>query len=538
VAEPSPPEGPGPADARRTPSTQRRRLLIAGAYTAVSAVVLNRLPHHRGHAATLGSRGSSEPPATTEAARGSEHRTQPPDLAGAAAQPGPDHVYDVILTGGRVIDPESGFDGVLDVGIDGGTITGFGPTVQHGKQTIDAKKLVVSPGFIDVLSYEPNTRGAWYKIGDGVTTNLGMHGMQDGWWAESFFSTYTGSCPVNFGGAFGDHWVRYHKLGLGAGQAASADQISQLADILEEQLHQGWLGVDFEPEYTPGVNFDEMLGLAKVAQRYDVPCFVHGRYSSKADESKTVPEIIRLGEESGAAVHVAHLPSTGGTWDIDAALDEIDKAHDAGHDVTFGLYPYNYWGTYAASARFDPGWQERFGITYHDLQVAGTPNRLDASTFAAAQAANSLTVAYAIPERSVRKALQHPRSIIGSDAIVDSTNNHPRASGCFSRVLGHYVREEKVLSLVDALAKMTILPAKRLEKRSPQLAHKGRVQRGADADLCLFDPETVTDRSTVAHPIEYSGGIDYVLLGGIVVKDRNGSRTSELHGQPIRSVLT
>ncbi len=101
--------------------------------------MLSRLPHHHGHAAALGSGQPSKSPVTTEAARGSKHLTQPPDLAGAAAQPGPDHVYDVILTGGRVIDPDSGYDGILDVGIDGGTITGFGPDVKHGKQTVAAK---------------------------------------------------------------------------------------------------------------------------------------------------------------------------------------------------------------------------------------------------------------------------------------------------------------------------------------------------------------------------------------------------------------
>jgi dihydroorotase len=134
-------------------------------------------------------------------------------------------------------------------------------------------------------------------------------------------------------------------------------------------------------------------------------------------------------------------------------------------------------------------------------------------------------------------ALEYPHSLIGSDAIADSGNNHPRATGCFSRVLGHYVREKKVLSLQDALAKMTILPARRLEKRSPQLARKGRIQRGADADVCIFDPDTVTDRSTVAHPVEYSGGIDWVLLGGKVVKDQDGVKKAEVHGEPIRSVV-
>jgi hypothetical protein len=297
-----------------------------------------------------------------------------------------------------------------------------------------------------------------------------------------------------------------------------------------------------EPEYTPGVDFAEMLGLAKVAARNDVPCFVHGRYSSYAEETRTVPEILRLGDESGAAVHVAHLPSTGGTWHIDAALSAIDAAVDAGADVTFCLYPYDYWGTYAASTRFSPGWQQRFRISYGDLQVAGTPDRLNASTFATAQSDNALTIAYAIPESTVVRAIEHPLSLISSDAIVDTGNNHPRASGTFCRVLGHWVREKKVLSLPDALAKMTILPARRLQKRSPQLAHKGRIQRGADADLCIFDPDTVSDRATVERPVAYSTGIDWVLIAGEAVKKpaaegSNGLQHDRLDGQAIRSEL-
>ena len=518
-------------------SVQRRRLILGGAYVAATAFAIDRLPKPSAHAHVTVHDG--RPAKSTGDQRTTKSTlSEPPALAGAAPQPAADHTYDIVLQGGRVIDPESGFDGTLDVGIDGGTITGFAPSGLKGKRTIDAKRSVVSPGFIDVLSYEPNTLGAWYKVGDGVTTNLGMHGMQEGWWAEDFFSKYKGSCPVNFGGAFSDHWVRNNKLGLGVGTAANQSQISQLADLFEAELHQGWLGIDFEPEYTPGVTDEEMIGLAKVAAKYKVPCFVHGRYSSHDEEPKTVPEIIRVGEQSGAAMHVAHLPSTGGTWDMAAALDEIDKARAAGHDVTCGLYPYTYWGTYLASERFAAGWQERFRITYNDLQIPGTSQRLDASTFAAGQAQNELAVAYAIPESSVRLALEYPHSLIGSDAIVDgSGHNHPRASGCFARVLGHYVREKKVLSLNDALGKMTILPAKRLEARSPQLARKGRIQRGADADVCVFDPDTVTDRSTVPHPVEYSGGIDWVVLGGHVVKNPQGVQKSEIHGAPIKSVL-
>jgi N-acyl-D-aspartate/D-glutamate deacylase len=128
--------------------------------------------------------------------------------------------------------------------------------------------------------------------------------------------------------------------------------------------------------------------------------------------------------------------------------------------------------------------------------------------------------------------------MIGSDAILEpANNNHPRAAGCFSRTLGFYARDQQTLSLVDALAKMTILPAKRLEAKAPALRKKGRLQQGADADITIFDPTTVGDRSTVDNPAQESAGIDYVFVLGQVVKSPDGLHKELLPGQPIKSEI-
>lgn len=507
-------------------SMTRRRLLIAGAFTAVGGAAIARMPVHSSKASP-----KSRPAGTAKATVKDISQVSIQD---AAPQPGDDHTYEIIIANGRVIDPDTGIDKVLNVGIDGGRITGLGPGVQKAAMQIDAKGKVVSPGFIDPLSYEPVLDGVWHKVADGVTTNLGMHGMQQGVWADQFFTQYSGQTPIHFGGAFSDHWVRYNKFGLNVGAAASPDQVTQLAETLDEELSKGWLGVCFEPEYTPGVTTEEIMAMARVAKRHNMPCYFHGRYSSYGEEAKTVPEIIKVAEETGAAVHIAHLHSTGGTWDMERALTLIDKANDAGHDVTACLYPYNFWATFLGSARFSPGWQQRFRIDYNDLQVAGTNDRLTSSSFTGAQSRNLLAVAYAIPERSLRLALQHPKVMIGSDAILDTGNNHPRASGTFARVLGKYVRDDNVLSLRDAIAKMTILPARRLEAASPAMARKGRIQRGADADICVFDAAKVADKATVAQPDKFSTGFSWVLVGGKIVLGPDGLRRDKLPGKPLK----
>lgn len=535
---------PDRREARPPSSPDRRKFLVAGAYVAANAAVISRVRDRSATrddtapAATDGAtpRRSTSTSSSISSTSSTSSTAPPPAVEGAAPQPSADHQFETVITGGRVIDPDSGWDGVADVGIDGGTVTAISPEPLPGVQRIDATNLVVAPGFIDVLSYEPEDRGALLKIADGVTTNLGMHGINSR--PRDFFNRFTGACPVHFGGAFDEPWARSTLFGLSIDQEPSPDVIRALADECARQLDEGWIGVDFEPEYHPGTTFAEMVEVARVAQRYGVPCFFHGRYSAYGQGRPTLEEIVNVAKESGAAVHVEHIISTGGTGEMRASLDYLAAARTQGVDVTACMYPYDFWATYLGSARFAPGWQERFRIDYGDLQVAGTDVRLTEETFPAYQRDNTLVAAYAIPEGDVQICLGDPHVMIGSDAILTTGNNHPRATGCFARTLGRYVREMGTLTLPEALAKMTILPARRLDRNVPALRRKGRLQRGADADITIFDPATVADRSTVTDPSLPSVGIEWVLINGTVVKTPQGVDESLRVGQPITGEFT
>jgi dihydroorotase len=198
----------------------------------------------------------------------------------------------------------------------------------------------------------------------------------------------------------------------------------------------------------------------------------------------------------------------------------IEGAAGRGLDVTTEAYPYTATQTRLESAIYDDGWQERFGITFKDLQWVATGERLTADTFARYRKETGSVIGHAIPEEVSRQAAANPRVMVASDGWIQNGKGHPRGVGTFARVLGLYVREQKALSLMDALRKMSLLPAQRLEKAVPAMRLKGRIKVGADADLTIFDPATVIDRATFEQPVLYSAGIRHVLVGGVfVVRD-------------------
>jgi len=256
-----------------------------------------------------------------------------------------------------------------------------------------------------------------------------------------------------------------------------------------------------------------------VAAERGVANYVHVRHGGAIEPGSgvgAVQEVLADAAGTGASLHIVHITSVC-LRQTATCLNMIEGAKRRGVDVTTEAYPYTATQTRLESAIYDEGWQERFGITFKDLQWVATGERLTSETFARYRKEGGSVIGHAIPEEVSRMAAATPWVMVASDGLIENGLGHPRGAGTFARVLGVYVREQKALSLMDAIRKMSLLPAQRLEKVAPGMRGKGRIKVGADADLTIFDPATVIDRATFEKPAQYSEGIRHVLVGGVFV---------------------
>ncbi len=456
-------------------------------------------------------------------------------LTGCAPSDPDVQAYDLVVEGGRVMDPESGLDGIRHVGISDGLIQAISEDAMQGGRVIDATGLVVAPGFVDLHVHGQTEEGFGYMVRDGVTTGLELEvGSGD---VERWYREREPGQLANYGVSIGHIPARmivmgdtgsFLPSGPGGSEPATDEQVAEIVGRIAEGLEQGAPAVGFGLAYTPAATTAEFEAMLRVAAAHGTSAHIHLR-SGMAGLSEAIDAAAR----AGASLHIVHVNSSGGPQTAEF-MTTIEAARNAGQDVTTEAYPYEAGQSFIESALFD-GWEtwdeERFGIH----QWSATGERLTRETFTAYRAQGGRVIIHNRTEKMTRAAIEHPLTMIASDGGIADGSGHPRSTGTFSKVLGRYVREQGVITLMDALRRMTIEPARRLEARVPAMENKGRLRVGADADITLFDPSTVIDRSTYVDPTITPDGIPYVLVNGVLVVDGGDLVSGVRPGRAIRA---
>ena len=434
--------------------------------------------------------------------------------------------YDIVISGGRIIAPDSGMDSVGNVAISDGKIAEISLSELSAEETINAEGNVVCPGFIDLHCHPQDTEIFEVQAKDGVTTTLELEvGTGD---ISEFYSRWKGNAAVNYGASIGHIPVRMKVMDdpgtfLPSGDAgrreATDREIQEMKTLIRKGLDLGALAVGFGLDYTRGASRWEVIEMFKVAAEYGASCHVHLRGKGHKEPSNSIEaleEVLAVAAVTGAPLHVVHLNSTG-MRAVPQLLEMISGARERGLDVTTECYPYTAGMTKIESALFDEGWQDHYGIDYEQLMRPDTGEYLNSNSFAKYREEGGWVIAFSTPEVSMSAAVQSPLTMIATDSIIENGKGHPRTAGSYTKVLGDYVRNKGELELSEAISKMTIMPARRLENRSPSFLKKGRVKVGADADLAVFNPDTVIDQSTYTDPTKPPIGMNHVIVNGIPV---------------------
>jgi len=498
-------------------------------------------------------------------------------------------VYDIVLTNGRVIDPETYLDGKYNVGIKGDQIAAVSDQPLEGKQVIDVSGLIVSPGFIDTHAHGQNITSARVQAYDGVTTALELEAgiLPIG---EFYDNTTKEGRPINFGASTGWGFARcvtlnpekavdgkpvpildfmFGNLGLKEWVEDLADdhQLEQILEMTEQGLKEGGIGIGVPWGYAPGAGLKELQRLWELAAKYERPTYTHVQNLSMLDPNSSFKnhiELMGLAAATGAQTHVCHLNSTS-LHDIPAIREVVKNAQAAGLPITIEAYVYGAGESGIGAAEFNPeDVLERMGITWSDFTLVKTNKDFSSKeefVKARTEAPGDQVIVHYLREDDnpqdaalLDMSVLYPGAAICTDAIGwvkpdgsfywgdewplrKDLSNHPRAAGNYSRFLRKWVRERQVISWMDAIRRTSLNACLILEDCVPEMKKKGRIQEGMDADIVVFDPETITEMATFRDPCQISKGMKHVIVNGtFVIRDENLD-TEAMPGRAVRAPI-
>ncbi|MCR5482180.1 MAG: amidohydrolase family protein [Clostridia bacterium] len=450
-------------------------------------------------------------------------------------------MQDILLIGGKYPDFEKREFVQANVAVKDGKITYIGADEPAAAEKIDCSGKVISPGFIDIHMHEENvSEGDKWVIAEmmlkqGVTFALGGNcGVMRQPAAEfKEMIKRTGGCPINYGLLSGYNYYRNNVLGIDHDEPASKEDRDKIAGYMRKDIEEGAFGISFGIEYDPGITTEEM----KYAMQFqgDGDFLVSAHYRGDAAKApEAVREMIELQNATGKKFQISHLSSCSAMGQMDEVLEMIEKAAGENPRLDFDTYPYNAFSTMMGSEVFQDGCLQGWGKDYNDVLLTEPPyeNVLCTKEIfddARKNYPDMLAVVFAMNEDEIAAAVSHRLGMVASDGIISNGKGHPRAAGTFPRFLGKYVREEKRLTLMEALEKITLRPATRLGMEN----FKGVIKEGADADITVFDPETILDGPTFEDINIENRGIDCVIVGGRVSLFE-GKPTGVLAGRFVR----
>ena len=497
--------------------------------------------------------------------------------------------FDVVLTKGRVIDPETYLDGIYNVGIKGDRIAAISAEPLDGKDVVDCSGMIVSPGFIDMHAHGQNIPSARIQAFDGVTTGLELEaGMLPV--GEFYDNCAREGRPINYGVSAGWSYARvatmnpekmvngkpvpniafmFGNFGLKewVEDLAEGESLQNILALVEQGLKEGGIGIGVTWGYAPGAGMKEMHALWKLAAKYEQPTYTHIQNLSMLDPEsgvKNMIELVGLAAATGAHTHVCHWNSTS-LRDIPEIVEVVKNAQAAGLPVTTEAYVYGAGESGIGAAEFDPNSiQKRLQLEWNDLTLVKTNESFDtkeAFVKARTEHPEDMCVVHFLHEEDDRNdaylldlSVLYPGTAICTDAIAwvkpDGTffegsdwplpkglNSHPRAAGNYCRYLRRWVRERQVISWMDACRQASLNSALILEQFVPEMKTKGRLQEGMDADIIVFDPETVTDKATFAEPLQLSEGMQHVIVNGTFLIRDEKLQTKAMPGRAVRAPL-